>query len=114
MKKLLIVLLVPIIFLLTSCQSNTVRVEFIYHEPGQVFGYDTYKAYNREYDSEETYYHFRKGSLLPLIDNEPSDRGGWIFVGWAQVKTGDLLWDFQHDVVNQDLTLYSIWRERDS
>ena len=113
MKKVLILLLLLFCFSLVGCSKATVYVKYVYNY--SLPPSNTYKAYDRDYDSppdSTSYwwggYNFTQGDLLPYPDNEPS-RVDYNFTAWYQEEGCINAWDFQHDVINQTFRLYAGW-----
>lgn len=109
MKKLLLLVMIMLSLALFGCNKATVFVKFVPNS-GLAF-----KAYDRDYDSPPDStgywwggYNFSQGDLLPTPDNVPS-RSGYQFTAWYQEEACIIAWDFQHDVVNQNLRLYAGW-----
>lgn len=50
-----------------------------------------------------------EGSLIE--DNYNLEREGYYFLGWYVDNDYHTLWDFQYDLVNEDLVLYAKWEE---
>lgn len=44
---------------------------------------------------------------------KPTDptKDGFIFIGWSSTEDGSDLWDFDNDLVSDDMTLYAVWEE---
>src|SRR5690606_8499360 len=44
---------------------------------------------------------------------KPADptKDGFTFIGWSSTEDGYNLWDFDNDLVSDDMTLYAVWEE---
>lgn len=109
MKKLVIVVLLMFLGIgIAGCsKQEEVKVGFVSNRPNSIMIVYV-KAYNRNFDSSNRYYHFQAGGYVQTPTVSMVDLY-YTFTGWSQRKQCDVLWDFQHDTVNQDLTLYGCW-----
>lgn len=44
---------------------------------------------------------------------EDPEREGFVFIGWSADKTVDNLWDFENDLITENLVLYAVWEQGD-
>ena len=51
----------------------------------------------------------KQGNVL-RINGSPVCKG-YSFVGWAKDADGEEMWDFSHDKVNSNMTLYGVWEK---
>ncbi|HHY96500.1 MAG TPA: InlB B-repeat-containing protein, partial [Acholeplasma sp.] len=50
------------------------------------------------------------GDLVTKPSINPT-KDGFTFIGWSSTEDGSNLWDFDNDLVSDDMTLYAVWEE---
>ncbi len=50
----------------------------------------------------------KKDSKISEPQDEPS-RTGYTFIGWSLSSAGNELWNFESDIVSENITLYAVW-----
>jgi len=108
MKKLLLLLLLPIILLIGCQERATYRVTYYAYFESMVFeGYDNVKDY---------YYHY--GDKIKKPDYTPSvsscEFKGWFFPDGYNFQTNYFYptgkeWRFEYDTIKEDISLYAKW-----